>query len=282
MGCLMSAENVPLAFAPALCRYGQSPLAFRGPAVDLSQPYLALLGGSESFGPGQAQPFAALWGEGAGLPVLNLAQPQAGPDLYLKDPALLPLAAGAEAAVVQLPGLTHLSNPYYRVHPRRNDRVVAVSEGLRQLYEEVDFSEIAFTEHLVTTLKAADPDRFSFVADALRMAWVEAMRALLAPLSGKATLLWLLSPGAEETALPLTADVVEELTPAALGRVDLVLDLGADLAADPDFNPLRATRPPLGARELGPASHARIAARLLADLPAPRVRRQSRAARRAS
>ena len=40
------------------CRYGASRAVFRGPERDLSRPYVALLGGSATFGKYVATPFA--------------------------------------------------------------------------------------------------------------------------------------------------------------------------------------------------------------------------------
>ena len=119
------------------CRYGASRAVFRGPERDLSRPYVALLGGSATFGKYVATPFADLVEQALGQPVANLGAQNAGPDFYLADRATLDIAARARVAVVQVTGADTLSNPFYTVHARRNDRFLAASPALRDLYPEV-------------------------------------------------------------------------------------------------------------------------------------------------
>ncbi len=173
------------------CRYGASRAVFRGPQRDLSRPYVAVLGGSASFGRYVAQPWPALLERALDCPVVNLAAQNAGPDLYLGDPATLEIAAGAAAAVVQITGAEGMSNPLYSVHARRNDRFLAATPALRALYPQVDFTEIHFTRHLLTALRRADPLRFATVLRVLQDNWVDRMRSLLAQLPGSRVLVWL-------------------------------------------------------------------------------------------
>ncbi|MFM7444124.1 MAG: DUF6473 family protein [Tabrizicola sp.] len=173
------------------CRYGASKALFRGPARDLTQPYIAVLGGSASFGKYVAQPYPELLEQALGLPVANLAAQNAGPDLYLSDPAAVKIAAGAAVAVVQITGVEGLSNPFYSVHARRNDRFLAATPALRALYPEVDFTDIHFTRHLLTALRRADPQRFGTVLQVLQETWVDRMQGLLARLPGCHVLVWL-------------------------------------------------------------------------------------------
>lgn len=173
------------------CRYGASRAVFRGPERDLSRPYVAVLGGSASFGKYVAQPWPALLEQALGCPVANLAAQNAGPDLYLGDPAALEIAAGAAVAVVQITGAEGISNPLYGVHARRNDRFLAATPALRALYPQVDFTEIHFTRHLLTVLRRADPQRFAQVLRLLQDTWVDRMRNLLAQLPRSRVLVWL-------------------------------------------------------------------------------------------
>ena len=173
------------------CRYGASKALFRGPECDLSRPYVAVLGGSASFGKYVARPYPALMEQALGLPVANLAAQNAGPDLYLSDPAALKIAAGAAAAVVQITGVEGVSNPLYSVHARRNDRFLAATPALRALYPEVDFTEIHFTRHLLTVLRRTDPQRFCQVLRVLQDNWVDRMQSLLARLPAWRVLVWL-------------------------------------------------------------------------------------------
>jgi hypothetical protein len=173
------------------CRYGASKALFRGPARDLSRAYVAVLGGSASFGKYVARPYPALLEQALACPVANLAAQNAGPDLYLSDPATLKIAAGAAVAVVQITGAEGVSNPLYTVHARRNDRFLAATPALRSLYPQVDFTEIHFTRHLLTVLRRADPLCFATVLRVLQDTWVERMRELLAQLPNSKVLVWL-------------------------------------------------------------------------------------------
>jgi hypothetical protein len=173
------------------CRYGTSRLVFRGPPCDTGGPFVAALGGTETYGKFIPTPWPALLSERLGRPVVNLGCMNAGPDAFLNDPPTLAVAARAHCVVVQIMGAVNLSNRHYTVHPRRNDRFLSASPQLRALFRDVDFTEIHFTRHLIATLTAAGPDRFAAVAQDLREAWVVRMKALLSQLPGRKVLLWL-------------------------------------------------------------------------------------------
>lgn len=173
------------------CRYGASRVTFRGPRRDLDRPYVVMLGGTETYGKFVPEPFPALVDSATGLRVVNLGVVNAGLDLYLKDPGLLDIAARAELAVVQIVGAQNLSNRFYSVHARRNDRFLCASPVLRNLYDEVDFTEFSFTRHMLHALQALSADRFEVVAEELRTAWVARMKTLLASLPCPTLLLWI-------------------------------------------------------------------------------------------
>lgn len=173
------------------CRYAGSKVLFRGPARDPQRADVAVLGGTETYGKFVADPFAAQVERNTGLRVVNLGCVNAGPDVLLAEPAILEVAASARMAVVQVVGARNLSNAYYRVHPRRNDRLVAILPPLRALYPEVDFAEFNFTRHLLRVLHDLSAERFDIVARALRDAWVARMTEILARLRPKALLLWM-------------------------------------------------------------------------------------------
>lgn len=173
------------------CRYGASKALFRGPARDLTQPYVAVLGGSSTFGKYVERPYPALVEQVLGQPVANLAGLNAGVDFHLTDAAAMQIAARAKVAVVQVTGAEGLSNPFYMVHSRRNDRFVAATPELCQLFPEVDFTEIHFTRHLLQVLLRTDAGRFAQVVEALQRNWLEKMRQLLSQLPARRVLLWL-------------------------------------------------------------------------------------------
>ncbi|MCU0826735.1 MAG: DUF6473 family protein [Tabrizicola sp.] len=173
------------------CRYGASRATFRGPARDLSRPYVVFLGGSATYGKAVRRPYPDLVEQAIGLTCVNLAAPNAGPDFYLADPGTLQIAAAAQAAVIQVPGAEGLSNPFYTVHNRRNDRFLAATPALRRLFPEVDFTDIHFTRHLLTVLSATDPGRFAQVRKALAATWLSRMELVLDHLPSRRLLLWI-------------------------------------------------------------------------------------------
>lgn len=187
------------------CHYGHARLNFRGPERDLRQDFVAVLGGSEAYGPQVALPFPALMEPCLGMGVANLAQAQASADFYLTEPAVLEVAAKARAVAVVVMGAANQSNSFYRVHPRRNDRFIQASPQLRALYPEVDFTEFHFTQHLLRHLHAVSAKRFDVVVQELREVWIERMRELLGRIPVPLVLTWIARIG----------------PPAAGGAVDL-------------------------------------------------------------
>lgn len=212
-----------LDYAP--CRYGRSRLMFRGPKRDVTGRYIVALGGIETYGRYVPRPWPALLEEGLGLPVVNLGCPQAGPDAWLADPAVMELVERAVLVVVQVPAACDMTNRFYSVHPRRNDRFLKASPLLQTVYRGVDFTEFSFTRHLLGALHAAGPERFALVADELRAAWLARMARLLGRIPGQKVLMWMgdLPPGARVDApggepVLVDAGMVEQMAP----RVDAV------------------------------------------------------------
>lgn len=117
-----------------------------------------------------------------------------GVDLHLADPALGERARLATAFVLAMPPLGNLSNPFYQVHPRRNDRFVAARAPLKALFPEVDFAPFAFTGHALGSLATLCPERFALVRQALVEVWVLRMRLLLRLLPPRGVLLDLPAP----------------------------------------------------------------------------------------
>ena len=254
-----------------LCQYGSSRIQCRGPKQVTEGSYLALLGGTETYGKFVPTPFSSLLGRGLGLPAVNLACVNAGPDLYLNEPELLRIAARAAVSVVQIMGAQNISNRYYTVHPRRNDRFLQASPLLKALFPQVDFTEFNFTRHMLMTLQSESSDRFEVVAEELRAAWVARMQRLLAALQGKTILLWMsdLPPIQPERRAVLQrqpmlidAEMIAAVRPRATLYLEAVysgeaLSQGCQGMA---FAPMEAT----AAAELpGPAAHQDVAAKLL-------------------
>lgn len=253
-----------------ICRYPGSDLPVRGPCADLGEDYIAFLGGSETFGRFVAAPFPALVDRKLGRSCVNLGSVNAGLDAMLGDAGVMRIAAGAARTVVQLPGAQNLSNPYYRVHPRRNDRFLAPTRRLAALYPEVDFTEFHFTRHLLSTLHRRAPARFAPLRDELRAVWVARMTRLLKALDGRALLLWLQYDDPRSQAgdplgpepLLVTRTMVNRVKPHARGLVELPVTPAGEMAGETDkmaFGPLQA---PTAEHMLGPAMHDQIATRL--------------------
>ncbi|MEO6298855.1 MAG: DUF6473 family protein [Paracoccaceae bacterium] len=173
------------------CRYGASRLMFRGPRRSIERPYVAYLGGTETYGKYVPDPFPDLVEDQIGIGSANLACVNAGLDVYLSDPDLMKVVRGAAVVVVQIVGAANLSNRYYSVHPRRNDRFIGATPLLKSLYPEVDFTEFNFTRHMLLTLLSVSQDRFEVVADELRRVWVGRMTQLMAALPPRRVLLWM-------------------------------------------------------------------------------------------
>lgn len=179
------------------CQYGASKLHFRGPKRPLDVPYVACIGGTETFGRFVPDPFPAVLERRLGEVCVNLGCINSGLDTLIQDPELLRMAHRADISVLQLPGAHNLSNRLYRVHPRRNDRFLQASEALVRLYPEVDFTEFHFNKHLLNHLLALGTERFARVKRELQQAWLARMRLLVSQVDGDIALLWLRYDGQE-------------------------------------------------------------------------------------
>jgi Domain of unknown function (DUF6473) len=164
-----------------------------------------MLGGSATFGKYVAAPYPVLVEAALNHPVANLGGLNAGPDFYLSDPATLAVAAQARVAVIQVTGAEAMSNPFYTVHSRRNDRFLATTPALHALFPEVDFTDIHFTRHLLLVLQRTDPLRFQTVIAGLKANWLSRMAELLAGLPPRRALLWLADTPPPDTAIALDA-----------------------------------------------------------------------------
>ena len=161
------------------CQYPGSPMTFRGPKCDLEEPYILCLGGSETFGKFSTDPFPDRLGDRLGRRVVNMGAMNACVDLFLHDAAVKAAMGRAQAVVLQVPGAANMSNRFFTVHPRRNDRFLKASTMMRTIFREVDFTEFHFTRHMLSALKARSADRFAVVVEELRAAWVARMAQLI-------------------------------------------------------------------------------------------------------
>lgn len=258
------------------CHYGGSRLTFRGPRRDTGQDYVAVIGGNETYGKFVPTPYPDLLEEWLGLPVVNLGCQNAGADVFAQDAGVIATANRARAVVLQVLGAQNLSNRFYSVHPRRNDRFIGATPALRSLYRHMDFTEFAFTRHLLTALQRAGRDRFELVAKELREVWVHRMGALLAEFSVPVVLVWIgdhapphRTGRADLAHAPMLVDA--EMIAAVRGQAAAYAEVvvspmaRAEGLAGMAFAPLDA---PLARALPGPAVHREVAAGLAPVLDA--------------
>ncbi|MBY6057719.1 hypothetical protein KUV26_14470 [Leisingera daeponensis] len=258
------------ALAGEPCRYGQSRLLVRGPQRSLDDPYVAFLGGTEVYGRFVEFPFVDSLQARLGVDCVNLGSVNAGLDSFVQDDSLIEVARNARVTVVQMLGAQNISNPYYRVHPRRNDRFLQAQPALKTLYPEVDFTEFHFNKHLLCTLRDISDQRFGQVRDQLQRSWVERMNRLIGALDGRVLLLWLryaLDAGAGFPEEPVLVDraMADALRPGVQGILEI---RAASAAAAQDisgmiFGPMEL---PAARHMIGPKEHLKIAEALACDL----------------
>ncbi len=211
-------------------RYEGSPLFFRGPAARLDRPYVAVLGGAMAFGREVSRPYPTRMADALGHDVVNLAIAHAGPDLLLADPAIRRIGGAAIMAVVETPDGWNLSNPFYRVHPRRNDRVIAVSDALRALFPEVEFCDINFTRHLMQALRVTDAERCAEVEAALAETWINQMRQVVAGLTTVPILMHITGSSAPKG---VTAGMVRAVAGSDIRVINVAIDANSYAPVDP-------------------------------------------------
>lgn len=172
------------------CRYGTSKLLFRGPRRRLEGDYCAILGGSETYGKYVHEPFPTLLEQSMGTTVVNLGYMNAGADVFMNEPVVIEACNKSRVTVIQLLGAHNMSNRFYAVHPRRNDRFLRASALLKTIFREVDFTEFHFTRHMLLSLKRRAPEKYALVETELKAAWVARLRLLLQKIAGPTVLLW--------------------------------------------------------------------------------------------
>jgi len=174
----------------AACQYADCKMSFRGPRALLDEPYMTFLGGTETFGKFVSSPFPNLTARSFGCETLNIGAINAGIDLYLSERDLLGLTASSVATVVQVMSAANISNKYYSVHPRRNDRFVRASEALLEHAPGLELTEVHFTRHFLKVVYQRDKELFEEIRDELRTTWVARMEQLLSMIEGPKILLW--------------------------------------------------------------------------------------------
>ncbi len=254
--------DVALDYLP--CRYGDSKLLFRGPRRDMSEPYVAFLGGTETYGKFIAKPFVQQIEQRLGRTCVNFGCMNAGVDVFLNDP-FVPQAAGkARVTVLQVPGAQNISNRLYTVHPRRNDRFVSATGLLHSIYPDVDFAAFHFNKHLLGHLREMSEERYWMVEQELRNAWIARMKSLMERISGRIVLTWISMRMPDEVTdatidpMHVTGEMLELVEPYATRMIEV--KLSPDAISNPLEGMVYSQMEAPAAREmLGPKAHSEIA-----------------------
>lgn len=207
--------------------YRGSRLRFRGPRKRRTGRYAAFVGATETFGRFVPHPFVERVEEKTGITCLNLGCVNAGIGAVMQDPSAMAICVEARLTVIEVMGAHNLSNRFYTVHPRRNDRFLRASGDLRELFPELDFADFVFTRHMLRTLRLTCPERFARVRRELTGAWIGRTRAFLETLSDRAVLFWFADRdppppghGVEDGRCPLFVD--REMIAKAAGRTPVI------------------------------------------------------------
>ncbi|WP_108484717.1 DUF6473 family protein [Oceaniglobus ichthyenteri] len=266
----MAYENMPgpvLDYAP--CRYGRSKLMFRGPAQRLNGDFIAVLGGSETYGRYLTDPYPALLQDETGVKTVNLGYVNAGVDVFLNDETILEACRRARAVVLQVTGAQNLSNRFYTVHPRRNDRFVKASPMMKAVFPEVDFTEFHFTGHMLATLSHTSAARFALIRDELRRVWVQRMNLLMAQIGRPVVILWMAERTPDDPAETIADGgpmfVNRTMLRSLRGRVADIVEYcfaGPDGIGSLDGKVFTETESQAAALMPGPTAHEAVAVRL--------------------
>ncbi len=189
------------------CRYEGSGLFFRGPKREVGpdEEHVVVLGGTETFGPFMEEPYPAVLEVLSGRKVINLGSHHAGLQALESDPAIAGFCARAQTVIIQITSAAAMSNRFYGVHPRRNDRFTSPRPMMRRIFADVDFTGIHFVGHLVATLVKQSPRRFGLLREELCREWLSRMRSFVRRIPGRVILLWVGERSPEEAAT-LAAD----------------------------------------------------------------------------
>jgi len=198
-------------------RWGRSRQVFRGPKPDLRMPYIACIGGSETYGRFASEPWPTQLDKLFGHSCANWGTPGAGASFYLKDPVLLEACSNARACVISVMGAHVVSNRLYSVYNRRNLRLRSVSPMMEALYPEIEFSQYRFVHNMLIALHQVSAERFAVVELEMRQAWLARMRELLTDIETRKILFWFsdTSPDDPKRMSPLAA---RDLAPSFVDR----------------------------------------------------------------
>lgn len=225
-------------------RFGRSKQRFRGPQPDLSQPYVAFIGGSEPYGKYVPRPFPMQVQDRLDFPCANWGTPGAGPSFFLRDPVVLEACSNAKACVISVMGAVAMSNRMYTVFKRRNSRVRETSATLKALYPHMSLGDFRFAHNMLRKMHQKNPNNFKVLEIEMREAWKARMRDLLEEIETTRVLLWMSKRAPEEephaqdpesfTSAPafVNREMLEAIAPMADVLVEYVAGHGMDELAE--------------------------------------------------
>lgn len=228
-------------------RFGRARQLYRGPQPDLDAPYIACIGGSETFGKFVDRPYADCLSARLGMTVANFGTPGAGPTFFLRDPVLLETLSRATLCVVQIGAGWANSNRLYAVRKRRNERLSGVSEMLKLMYPELELDKFRYVQKMLGKMYSVDATRFRMVEHEIRAAWVARMSELLDQIETRKALFWFSERAPEEERADLPPE--QRLAPAfidagMLGALEGRADARIDCVVPPEEgNLLRLDQP---------------------------------------
>ena len=251
-------------------RFGRSRQRFRGPKPNLDTPYIAFIGGSETYGKFVEAPFPQLVEQKVGVTCANWGSAEAGPGFFIKDPVILEATSCAEIAVIAVMGAVNNSNRLYSVFKRRNARLRSTNQMLDILFPELDLGQFRFAHNMLYKLYKANPSNFKAVQLELREAWKARMRELLDDIETVRVLLWISTRtpdeefSVDEKSAYVTppAFVDREMLEAVAPMADLVIEYvpDPDLAGGSDGGLLARSEDEANAwRYPGQAMHQQVA-----------------------
>ncbi|MEM7524639.1 MAG: DUF6473 family protein [Pseudomonadota bacterium] len=170
--------------------WGRLEQHYRGPKPLMTEPYIACLGGAQTFGRYTTHPFPALLEDMLGMEVANFGTGGAGPGFFLRDSTVMEAACNAEVCVVQVMSARSLSNRLFKVKADRNAQIKAVSKALEDLFPHIDFETFTYAHNMLNQIEENDPQRFEEVEMELKTAWVARTRLLLESIHTKKILFW--------------------------------------------------------------------------------------------
>lgn len=185
--------------------WGRLSQVYRGPKPDLTQPYVACIGGAQTFGRYVERPYPSLLSGALNHQVANFGTANAGPGFFLRDSEVLEAASAAEVCVVQVMSARSLSNRLFKVKLARNAQIEAVSKALEDLFPHVDFETFTYAHNMLNQIAEDDPEKFLSVETELKTAWVARTRVLLQSIQTKRVLFWF-SERAPDDAPDLSAE----------------------------------------------------------------------------